>query len=111
MLYFNTSGTRGELSLLNDCGSKEVPPLKAIGSFLNIGKNCLSDKAALIWKRGVIRAFPRHTRVAASQRDLLQLFLRAFFLPFQARIRQQRVAMETGPVLPQEAASPDFLWS
>lgn len=85
MLYVNTSGTRGELSLLNDCGSKEVPPLKAIGSFLNIGKNCLSDKAALIWKRGVIRAFPQHTRVAASQRALLQLFLRGLLpsLPSQ----------------------------
>lgn len=35
----------------------------------------------------------------------LQLFLLAFFLAFQARRRQLRVALETGSVLPQEAAS------
>lgn len=28
----------GELSLPNDCGSKEVSPLKGTGSFLNMGE-------------------------------------------------------------------------
>lgn len=65
---------------------------------------------SLIWKRGVIRAFP-HQGSSLTERIFLLLFLLAFFLPFQTRMRQLRVAVETGSILPQEAARPDFLRS